>query len=168
MRELCFINAVMNSHTTVWSNTNTWNRRYYLLIPCIVGIFQHDNEDINPPRVKILQCTCISLSLISLKQLWGILWRRAEQCSPLKTFTEFILQELNGTDVKMCHEHEHSVTRRVRAVYIKFWRTYEVQEYYIFAELNLGCTHFCNPSFKQNWIIYLSYRKYWHIFCRFY
>ncbi len=59
--ELCFINAVMNSHTTVWWNTKTWNRRCYPpLIPCIIGhFFQHDNEDIHSPKVKILQWTCI-------------------------------------------------------------------------------------------------------------
>ncbi len=40
VRELCFINAVMNSHTTVWWNTETWNRRCYPpLIPCIIGHF---------------------------------------------------------------------------------------------------------------------------------
>ncbi len=30
--------------------------------------------------------------------------------------------------------------------------------------LNLGCTHFCNPSFKQNWLIYLFYIYQWHIY----
>ncbi len=40
VRELCFINAVMNSHTTVWCNTHTWNSRCYPpLIPCIIGHF---------------------------------------------------------------------------------------------------------------------------------
>ncbi len=43
-----------------------------------------------------------------------------EQNSPLKTraFKEVVLQELNRTDVKICHELVHSVPRRVRAVYI--------------------------------------------------
>ncbi len=40
VRELCFINAVMNSHTTVWCNTKTWNRRCSPPpIPCIIGYF---------------------------------------------------------------------------------------------------------------------------------
>ncbi len=90
------------------------------------AFFQHDNEDIHYPKVKILQWTCISLSLNALEQLWGILWRRAEQNLPLKTraFKEVVLQELNRTDVKICHELVHSVPRRVRAVYLQFWRTY--------------------------------------------
>ncbi len=40
VRELCFINTVMNLHTIVWCNTKTWNRRCYPpLIPCIIGLF---------------------------------------------------------------------------------------------------------------------------------
>ncbi len=86
VRELCFINAVMNSHTTVWWNTKTWKK----MLPSPHSLhywdfFQHDNEDIHSPKVKIFQWTCISLSLNALEQLWGILWRRAEQNSPLKT-----------------------------------------------------------------------------------
>ncbi len=42
---------------------------------------------------------------------------------------------------------------------LKVLRTYLILEYYTFAELNLGCTHFCNLSFNQNWLIYLSYRN---------
>ncbi len=73
VRELCFINAVMNSHTTVWWNTKTWNRWCYPpLIPCIVG-HQHGNEDIHSPKVKILQLICISLNLSAPEQLLGIL-----------------------------------------------------------------------------------------------
>ncbi len=36
------------------------------------AFFQHDNEDIHSPKVKILQWTSISLSLNALEQLWGI------------------------------------------------------------------------------------------------
>ncbi len=69
-----FINAVMNSHTTVWWNTKTWKK----MLPSPHSLhywtfFQHDNEDIHSPKVKILQWTCISLNLNALEQLWGIL-----------------------------------------------------------------------------------------------
>ena len=49
-----------------------------------------------------------------------------EQHSPLKirAFKELIIQELNRTDVTICHELVHSVPRRVRAVYSKLWRAY--------------------------------------------
>ncbi len=35
------------------------------------AFFQHDNEDIHSPKVKILQWTCISLNRNALEQLWG-------------------------------------------------------------------------------------------------
>ncbi len=69
-------------------------------------------------------------------------------------------QELNRTDVNLYTQCQEGSAVRV-------WRTCQVLEYYTFDELNLGRTHFCNPLFKQNWLMCLSYRKYWHIFCCF-
>ncbi len=39
-----------------------------------------------------------------------------------------LVEKLKMIDVKVCHELVHSMLRRVRVVYLKLWRIYDVLE----------------------------------------
>ncbi len=104
--ELCFINAAMNSHTTVWCNKKkTWNRRCYpLLIPCIIGhFFSMTMKIFFLPSLKSFSGHVFHSILTHLSCFGGFCIDELKN-SPLKTraLKEVILQELNRTDVKIC------------------------------------------------------------------
>ncbi len=57
--------------------------------------------------------------------------------------------------MKICHELVHSVPRRVRAVYLKFWRTYYTVKNDLLTQLDLVKSFCCIDSvkFSKRWVL---------------
>ncbi len=118
VRELCFINAAMNSHTTVWCNTKTWNRRCCPpLVPCIIGPF-----------------FSMTMKIFILPRWKSFSWHVFHSVLTLTSWAKLPIKDQSiqggrppGVIQDRCETVSWTCTlsaKRARAVYLKFWRTY--------------------------------------------
>ncbi len=145
VRELCFINAVMNSHTTVWCNTKTWNKRSYPpLIPCIIGhFFSMTMKIFILPSWKSFSGHVFHSILALLSSCGGISLETSWAKPPIKG------QKIQGgrpPGVKQdrCENLSWTYTLSAKKGQSSVLKVLDDIGW------NLGCTHFCHSSFEQN------------------
>ncbi len=80
----------------------------------------------------------------------GRLWHRITDATQQDTRCE----NVSWTCTLSAKKGQSSILKVLEGILILQY--YNIVQYYTFAELNLGFTHFCNPLFKQNWLCILQ------------